>query len=55
MDTLADISRMKALARPIVWWPGIDQDVENTVNRCACQLVCPAPPVAPLQTWTWPA
>ena len=50
------ISRMKALARTIVWWPGIDQDVEDTVNQCsACQLVRPAPPVAPLQPWTWPA
>ena len=50
------ISRMKALARTIMWWPGIDHDIENTVNKCSdCQLVRPAPPAAPLQPLTWPA
>ena len=50
------ISRMKALARTIMWWPGIDQDVKNTVNQCReCQMIRPAPPTAPLQPWGWPA
>ena len=32
--------KLKALARTILWWPGLDQDIENTVNQCnACQLV----------------
>ena len=51
-----DTSRLKALARTITWWPGIDHDIENTVNKCSdCQLVCPAPLAAPLQPLTWPA
>ena len=34
------ISRMKALARTMLWWPGLDKNIENTVNQCnACQLV----------------
>ena len=46
------ISRMKALARTVMWCPGIDHDIENTVNQCSdCQLVRPAPPAAPLQPW----
>ena len=50
------ISRMKALARTVMWGPGIDQDVENTVNQCReCQMIRPAPPTAPLQPWGWPA
>ena len=54
MGTLVSISQMKALAHTILWWPDIDQDLENTVNKCgACQLVCPAPPVALLQPWAW--
>jgi len=30
--------RMKALARSYVWWPGITQDIEQTVHQCEeCQ------------------
>lgn len=44
------ISRMKALARTVMWWPSINQDVENTVNQCRkCQMIRLAPPTAPLQ------
>ena len=50
------ISRMKTLVRTVMWWPGIDHDIENIVNKCSdCQLVRPAPPAAPLQPLTWPA
>ena len=46
------ISRMKALARTVMWWPGIDHDIETTVNKCSeCQVVRPAPPAVPLQPW----
>jgi hypothetical protein len=32
------ISRMEALARSIVWWPGIDKEIETIVQNCTlCQ------------------
>ena len=32
------VSRMKSLARRLVWWPGIDHQIEETVKRCEkCQ------------------
>ena len=33
------ICQMKGLARSYVWWPGIDQAIENLVHKCyVCQL-----------------
>ena len=33
------VVRMKMLARSVVWWLGIDQDIENFVNKClVCQM-----------------
>jgi len=50
------MSRMKALARTIIWWPQIDADIEQMVKSCnECQLTRPAPPVAPLQPLPWPS
>ena len=50
------ISRMKNLARSFVWWPGIDENIEETVKTCApCQRARHLPPTAPLQPWEWPA
>ncbi len=49
------ITRMKALARMYVWWPGISADIEKSVRLCtACQEVQSTPPVAPLNPWKWP-
>ena len=49
------IGRMKALARSCVWWPQIDNDLENTVRQCsACQESRPAPRRADLSMWPWP-
>ena len=49
------ITRMKALARTYVWWPGIDKDIENMVQTCnECQVNQATPPVAPLHPWKWP-
>ena len=49
------ISRMKALGRMFVWWPGFDQDVEDTVNSCqSCQVQQNAPAPAPLHPWAYP-
>ncbi|KAK3726335.1 hypothetical protein QZH41_008960, partial [Actinostola sp. cb2023] len=49
-------SRMKYLARSYVWWPGMDQDIENLVKRCnQCQLHQKTPAEAPLHPWEWPS
>ena len=49
------IVRMKSLARSHVWWPHLDQDVEQTAKACvACQEGRDAPPKAPLHPWAWP-
>ena len=48
-------SRMKSLARGLVWWPGMDLEIENMVKRCLdCQQSRPSPPTAPLHPWCWP-
>ena len=49
------ITKMKALARMYVWWPGINADIEKSVRLCAeCQEVQSMPPAAPLNPWKWP-
>jgi len=46
---------MKSLARGYVWWPGLDQQLEQQVCTCAsCQLVYDNPSAAPLHHWEWP-
>ena len=48
-------SRMKSLARGMVWWPGMDSDLDAKVKQCQqCQANRKAPPVAPLHPWEWP-
>ena len=48
-------ARMKSLARRFVWWPGMDQQIEETVKECPeCQQSQASPPVAPLCSWQWP-
>ena len=49
------ISRMKSLARSFMWWPKMDQEIEQMVKACSeCQIHRSAPPVAPLHPWKWP-
>ena len=49
------MSKMKALARMYVWWPGIDSDIEKSVRICTeCQEVQSSPPIATLNPWKWP-
>ena len=43
------IVRMKAVGRSLMWWPGIDLDIEQRVRRS-----CPKPSEAPLQPWSFP-
>jgi len=39
---------MKSIARNYMWWPGLDQDVENLARSCEqCLTVKQKPPVAP--------
>ncbi|XP_049884610.1 uncharacterized protein K02A2.6-like [Pectinophora gossypiella] len=50
------IVKMKSLARSVMWWPGIDADIERACKECvACALENPAPPHAPPQPWPYPA
>ena len=49
------MSRMKAVARSYMWWPGLDGEIETLVRGCqSCQAVKNDPPAANLQLWTWP-
>ena len=49
------IVKVKQRCREVVWWPGIDGDVEAMVRDCTACLVSgktgplPAPPLQPLQ------
>ena len=46
--------RMKALARAFVWWPGIDQDIEDRVRFCEdCVNTQSTPKSVPLLFWPW--
>ncbi|KAL5509164.1 hypothetical protein EMCRGX_G004476 [Ephydatia muelleri] len=48
-------SRMKALARSYLWWPGLDKCLEEKAKSCrSCQEVKNNPPVAPLHPLIWP-
>lgn len=49
------IVRMKGFARGYVWWPGIDEEMENCVKGCeTCQVNRKAPASVPLHPWSWP-
>ncbi|XP_062606687.1 uncharacterized protein K02A2.6-like [Saccostrea cucullata] len=49
------VVKMKALARSVVWWPGIDLDIERITKACSgCQEFKRAPPAAPIHPWEWP-
>ena len=50
------ISRSKSLARSIVWWPRIDNDLKEKVKGCLhCQSNSKSPAPAPLHRWEWPS
>ena len=51
-DQHIGIVRMKMLARGEVWWPNIDIDIENNVNRCeTCQIHLDKKVQVPLTPW----
>jgi hypothetical protein len=50
------IVKMKALARSYVWWPGIDNDIEQLVKCCyGCQMQQKASASVYLHPWEWPS
>ena len=50
------MTRMKAIARGIVWWPGIDAEIEKKVKEChKCQVNQKSPTTASLHPWEWPS
>ena len=49
-------SKVKALTRSYIWWPGMDAEIDNLVKTCSvCQQSRPALAVAPLHSWEWPS
>ena len=46
---------MKALARSILWWPGLVGDIADVVKAClGCQSVQSEPAAAPVHRWSMP-
>lgn len=53
-ETNAGIKAAKALARTQLWWPGLDQDVEQILQQCTvCQQATAMPPSR--EPLAWPA
>ncbi|KAA3673841.1 uncharacterized protein DEA37_0012248 [Paragonimus westermani] len=49
------MTRMKAISRSYMFWPGIDQDIESTVRSCeSCALAAKAPPRVNAIPWPEP-
>lgn len=49
------MSKMKALARSVFWWPGLDAQIEEMVKTCeSCQMHSSTPSKVPMSSWTWP-
>ena len=54
-ETHPRASRLKSLARSYVWWPCMDETLEERVKRCTqCQELQKAPAKAPLHPWEFP-
>ena len=59
IDTLHEghpgMAQMKSLARCYVWWPSMEQELEQKVKECVqCQLMQNSPPQIPTHPWEWP-
>ena len=49
------VTWMKSLARGVVWWPKVDDEIDFLVRSCSkCQVQQDSPPLAPLILWNWP-
>ena len=50
------IVKMKSLARTHVWWPSVDKQIEEIVQKCEpCQSLRNRPAPSTLHPWTWPS
>ena len=50
------ICRMKALARSYVWWPNMDEQIEQIVRGCIqCEQNKKMPASAPIHAWEYPS
>ena len=50
------MTRMKALARSYMWWPGLDKSIEEIVIACqVCQSIKSSPPATLVHPWVQPA
>ena len=48
------IIKMKLHACIYMWWPNLDQNIEDLVKSCReCATQRSLPPIAPLQSWPW--
>ncbi|KAL0821502.1 hypothetical protein ABMA28_004966 [Loxostege sticticalis] len=55
-DTHTGIVKMKSLARSYVWWPGLDEAIEQQCKNCeVCTALSSAPPAHAPRSWPWPA
>jgi len=47
--------KMKSVARSYIWWPGIDNDIQNITKSCVfCLAHGNNPPKSVLHSWPWP-
>ncbi|XP_043266601.1 uncharacterized protein K02A2.6-like [Venturia canescens] len=54
-DSHLGVVKMKSVARSYIWWPGIDNEIENVVKSCEwCLEAADNPPKAALHSWKWP-
>ena len=48
------ICRMISLARSYMWWPNMDQDIQERVQKCnPCQINRKSPEKAPMHPWEY--
>ena len=53
-STHTGIYRTESYVRAFVWWPKLDEQIEQTVHDCSvCQSNQKSPPEVPMQTWQW--
>ncbi|KAI8430426.1 hypothetical protein MSG28_000703 [Choristoneura fumiferana] len=55
-DSHQGVVKTKAEARKRMWWPKIDQQIEEKIGSCGvCMTMRSAPPRSPLAPWPYPA